>query len=82
MGRLDFRRLAAYSAPPVAHALHDNDVDVVDGHVAKVVHDGLQAEPEPALSLGCRCRVPLTQVHNPSSVLLLYRDQLDTQTLD
>ena len=33
-------------------------------------------------TLGCRWRVPLTWVHNPSSVLLLYRDQLDAQTLD
>ena len=35
-------------------------------------------------TVGCtiRWRVPLTQVHNPSGVLLLYRDQLDAQTLD
>ena len=33
-------------------------------------------------SLGCRWRVPLTQVHNPSNVLLLYRDQLEAQNLD
>ena len=37
---------------------------------------------EPALPLGCRWRVPLTRVHNPSNVLLLYRDQLDAQNLD
>ena len=40
------------------------------------------AELEPTLLLGCRWRVPLTQVHNPSSVLLLYRDQLDAQNLN
>ena len=39
-------------------------------------------EPEPTLPLGCVWRVPLTQVHNPSGVLLLYRDHLDAQTLD
>ena len=38
MGRLDFGRLVA---PPFAHALHHDDDDVVDGDVAKVVHDGL-----------------------------------------
>ena len=88
MGRPDFGRLVAYSAPSVAHALHDDDADVVDGDLTEVVHDGLPielaAEPksEPALPLGCRWRVPLTWVHNPSGVLLLYRDQLDAQTLD
>ena len=82
MGRPDFGRSAAYPAPPVAHALHDDDVDVVDGDLAEAVNDGLPVEPEvelelelePALPLGCRWRVPLTLVHNPSSVLLLYRD--------
>ena len=41
-------------------------------------------EPEVKLALpfGCRWRVPLTRVHNPSGVLLLYRDQLDAQTPD
>ena len=34
------------------------------------------------LPLGCRWRVPLTRVLNPSGVLLLYRDQLDAQTSD
>ena len=34
-------------APPVAHALHDDDTDVVNGEVAEVVD-----EPEPALPLG------------------------------
>ena len=78
MGRPDFGRPTAYPAPPVAHALHDDDVDVVDGDLAKAVDDGLLVEPtvelEPALPLGCRWRVPLTRVHNPSGVLLLYRD--------
>ena len=60
MGRLDFRRSAAYPAPPVAHALHDDDADVVDGDLSEVVDDGLPVEPvvepelEPALPLGCR----------------------------
>ena len=74
MGRPIFRRLSAYPAPPVTHALHDDDVDVVNGDVAEAVGDGLPAEPEPALPLGCRWRVYLTRVHNPSDVLLLYRD--------
>ena len=86
MGRPDLGRLAAHPAPPIAHALHHDDVDVVDGDVVEVVRDGLlvdaTAEPEPALPLGCRWRVPLTRVHNPSGVLLLYQDQLDAQTLD
>ena len=83
MGPPDFGGLAAYPAPPVAHALHDDDVD---GDVAEAVDDGLlvklTAELEAALPLGCRWRVPLTRVHNPSGVLLLYRDQLHAQTLD
>ena len=74
MERLDFRQLAAYPASPIAHALHDDDVD---GDIAEVVHDGLPVELKPTLPLGCRYRVPLTQVHNPSCVLLLYKDQLD-----
>ena len=59
-------RPIAYLAPPVAHALHDDDVDAdsVNGDLAEAVHDGLTvepgAEPEPALPLGCRWRVPLT----------------------
>ena len=75
-------------APPPAHALHNADVDVGDGDLPEAVHDGLPAHPpaepevELALPLGCRWRVPLTQVHNPSGVLLLYRDQLDAQTPD
>ena len=91
MGRPDFGRSAPYPAPPFAHALHDDDVD---GVVAEGMDDGLpaepvvqlepeaEAEPEPALPLGCRWRVPLTRVLNPSGVLLLYRDQLDAQTSD
>ena len=88
MGRPDFGRSAAYPAPPVPHALHDDDADVVDGDLDETLDDGLQVEPavepEPELTLplGCRCRVPLTWVHNPSGVLFLYRDQLDAQTLD
>ena len=64
----------------------DDDVDadayVINGDLVEVVHDGLpvepavepELEPESALPLGCRWRVPLTRVHNPSVVLLLYRD--------
>ena len=75
----------------MAHALHDGDVD---GVVAEGMDDGLpvqhdaqpepdaEVEPDPALPLGCRWRVPLTRVLNPSGVLLLYRDQLDAQTSD
>ena len=81
MGRPNFRRPATYPTHPIAHALHDDDTDVVDGDIAEAVHNGLQdklaAEPELTLSLGCRWRVPLTWVRNPSDVLLLYRDQLD-----
>ena len=76
MGRRDFGKPTAYPTPPVAHALHDDDADVIDGDVAKYIDDGLSAEPEPAFLLGCRWRLPLTRVHNPSGVLL-YRDQLD-----
>ena len=64
MGRPNFRRLAAYPTPLVAHALHDDGANVVDGDLAP--------KPEPTLPLGCRWRVPLTWVHNPSGVLLLY----------
>ena len=77
MGRPNFELPVAYQAPPVAHALHDDDVDVVDGDVEKVFHDGLPAQLESALPLGCRWRVPLTRVHNPFGVVLLYRDQLN-----
>ena len=57
--------------------------NVVDGDIAEAVHNGLPGElvaelkPEPALPLECRWRVPLTRVHNPSGVLLLYQDQQD-----
>ena len=93
MGRPDFGRSAAYPTPPFPHALHDDNADVVDGDVVEGLDDGLpvqhgveletvpELEPEPALPLGCRWRVPLTRVHNPSGVLL-YRDQLDAQTSD
>ena len=67
-------RLTAHPTPPFTHALHDSNVNVVDGDVAKGVHDGLPTEvaiePKPVLPLGCRWRVPLTQVHNPSGVLI------------
>ena len=82
MGRPDFGRPASCPAPSVAHALHDDDFDVVDEEVVEAVDDGLPAELDPALSLGCRWRVPLTRVHNLSGVFLLYRDQLDVQILD
>ena len=86
MGRPDFGRPTAHLTSPVAHALHNDDANVIDGDVVEVVHDGLPVEPvvEPktALPLGCRWRVHLTLVHNPFDVLLLYRDQLDAQTLD
>ena len=76
MGRPDFRRPTAHPTLPVTHALHDNDADVIDGDIVEAVHNGLLAElavePEPALPLGYRWRVPLTRVHNPSGVLLLY----------
>ena len=39
LGQLDFGRSAAYSAPPVPHALHDDDVDVVDGDLAEALND-------------------------------------------
>ena len=78
MGRPDFGRPIAYPTPPVAHALHDEDT----GDVVEAVDDGLPTKPEPTFPLGCRWRVPLTRVHNPSGVLFLYRDQLDAQTLD
>ena len=54
MGRPDFGQPAAYPAPLVAHVVHDDDVDVVDGDVAKAVNDGLPVEPESAIPLGCR----------------------------
>ena len=90
--RPNFRRPHADPAPPPAHALHNADADVGDGDLPEAVHDGLSTQPavepevEPEVELdlpfGCRWRVPLTRVHNPSGVLLLYRDQLDAQTPD
>ena len=44
MGRLDFGRSAAYLAPPVPHALHDDDADVVDGDLVEAFDDGLPVE--------------------------------------
>ena len=41
MGRPDFGRPAAYPAPPISHALHDDDADVIDGDVAEAIDDGL-----------------------------------------
>ena len=73
MGQPDFGRLAAYPAPPLPHALHDDDAD---GVVAEGLDDGLpiehgvqpepepEVDPEPSLLLGCRWRVPLTRVLN------------------
>ena len=76
MGQPDFGQPTTYPTPPIAHALHDDDADVVDGDVARAVHDGLLAEPkaelEPALPLWCRWRVPLTRMHNSFGVLILY----------
>ena len=90
VGRPNFGRPHADLAPPPAHALQDADADadVGDGDLLEAIYDGLPAQPpaepevELALPLGYRWRVPLTRVHNPSGVLLLYRDQLDAQTLD
>ena len=74
MAQPDFGRPIAHPSPLVAHALHDDDAngDVVEAAV----------ERKPTLTLGCRWRVPLTRVYNPSGVLLLYQDQLNAQTLD
>ena len=88
VGRPDFGRPHADPAPPPTHALNDADADVGDGDLHEAIHDGLSAQPaaelevELALPFRCRWRVPLTRVHNPSGVLLLYRDQLDAQTHD
>ena len=70
MGRPDFGRSTTYPAPRVPHALHDDNADVVDGDLVEALDDGLpvelivEPEPEPALPLGWRWRVPLTRVHN------------------
>ena len=66
MGRPDFGRSAAYLAPPVPHALHDDDDDVVDGDLAQALDDGLpvestvEPEKDTTLPLGCRWSVPFT----------------------
>ena len=58
MGQPDFGRSAAYLAPPVPHALHDDDADVVNGDLVEALDDGLsvepvvEPEPEQALPLG------------------------------
>ena len=56
--RPNFGRPTAHPAPPITHALHDDDTNVVDGDVAEGVHNGLPAEavaePDSALLLGCR----------------------------
>ena len=39
-------------------------------------------ELEPTDPLGFHWRVSLSWVHNPSGVLVLYRDQIDAQTHD
>ena len=65
MGRPDFGRPVAYPAPPIAHALHNDDAnaDVIDGDLAEAVNDELPVEPavepKPALPLGCRWRILL-----------------------
>ena len=69
MGRPDFRQSVAYPAPPVVHALHDDDVDVVDGDLAEAIDDGLPVEP-------------VVELEPKPSGVLLYRDQLDAKTLD
>ena len=74
MGRPNFGRSAAYPTPPVAHALHDDNV--INGDLAEAVDDVLPVEPaiEPkaTLPLGCWWTVPLTRVHNPYGGLLIY----------
>ena len=79
MGPPDFGRSAPYPAPPLAHALND---DEPEAEAEVQPEPEAEVQPEPALPLGCRWRVPLTRVLNPSGVLLLYRDQLDAQTSD
>ena len=79
MGRPD---LGQPITPLVPHHLHD-DGNAVDGDAVEGIQYGLPAKPEvqaePAkhelvYPLGFRWRVPLSWVHNPSSVLALYRD--------
>ena len=45
MGQPNFGGPIAYPAPLVAHALHDDDIDVIEGDVVEAVHDGLSAQP-------------------------------------
>ena len=45
MGRPDFGRSVAYPPPLVAHALHDDDADVIDRDLAEAIDDGLPVEP-------------------------------------
>ena len=47
MGQPDFGRLAAYPAPPIAHALHDDDADanVFNGDLVEAVHYRLPIKP-------------------------------------
>ena len=77
----------AASSTSNPHHLHD-DGNAVDGDVVEGIKHELpakpevQAEREPVDPLRFRWRVPLSWVHNPSSVLALYRDQLDAQTHD
>ena len=59
MGRPDFGRSAPYPAPPLAHALHDDELEAeaeVQPEPEAEVHPEPEAEvqPEPALPLGCR----------------------------
>ena len=58
MGQPDFGRSTAYPTPVAPHALHDDDVDVVDGDLTQALDNGLPVEPavepDPALPLGCR----------------------------
>ena len=70
MGQPNFGGSATYPAPPVPHALHDDDADVVDGDLDEALDDGLlveptiEPEPERALPLGCRpirCTPPISR---------------------
>ncbi|RVW12189.1 Serine/threonine-protein phosphatase 7 long form-like [Vitis vinifera] len=81
VGRPDFGRPPA---PPAAqHLEHDATDDLPAKQLdhglwdEALLHEGLPADP-----LGCRWRVPLSWVQNPSCVLTFYRDQLDAQTHD
>ena len=79
-GATRFWAINSKSSTTSPSALHDDDADVFDGDLAEALDDELpvehvvEPEPKQALSLGCRWRVPLTRVHNPYCVLLLYRD--------